>query len=282
MTFKAPNFGIPSSCGGAFAKRISTAFGLFFTGLCLSSSVLHADVTVGEPQQIQEKVELGTNPARMSRTLEIKDEYLWLNNGVRSNVFRLGYTMPFGQNLDWSLKITLPVASLYGVPGNPSSAGDVGFKVTHVFSVAETHAWAGSAEVLINSADQGLGYGQNAMKLQAFYVRFLKDGSIFAPTLVQTFGLENNPDVADLNLTTADFYYVPKLADPKTLLTLDPSLTHDWANDRTYAGLAVTAGRVVGKTFGGTSIVFVKPSMLFGNDRPGDWGVEVGFKVVGF
>jgi len=266
----------------AFTRTGIGKVGLLIAGLGCLSEAASADVTVGEPQEIQKKVDLGTNPAKMTGNVEIKNEYLWLNNGVGSNILRLGYTMPFGPYKDWSLKITMPVASLTGVPGDPTSFGDVGLKVTHVFSVAKTHAWAGTAEVLLDTADEGLGYGQSAIKLQAFYVRFLKGGALFAPTLVHTFGLENNPDLVELNVTTTDFYYVPKLADPKTLLTFDPSLSYDWANDRVYGGLAVTGGRVVGEAFGGNSIVFIKPSMFFGNNRPGDWGVEVGFKVVGF
>ena len=220
----------------AYTLKIIGQVCLLIVGLGWLSEAASADVTVGEPQEIQKKVDLGTNPAKMTGNVEIKNEYLWLNNGVGSNVLRLGYTMPFGPNKDWSLKVTLPVASLYGVPGDPTSVGDVGLKLTHVFSVAKTHAWAGTAEVLLNTADQGLGYGQNAMKLQAFYVRFLKGGALFAPTLVHTFGLENSSGQAELNITTTDFYYVPKLADQKTLLTLDPSVTYDWANDHAYGG----------------------------------------------
>ena len=241
-----------------------------------------ADVNVGQPQEIQQKIELGTNPAKMSRSLELKDEYLWLNNGIGSNIFRIGYSQPFGPNLDWSLKVTFPYAALTGVPGDPTSVGDVGLKLTHVLDVTATHAWAASAEVFLDTADQGLGYGQNAGKATVNYVLFLPSGALFAPTLVQTVGLGGGSAIYDLNVTTTDFYYVPKLADPKTMLTFDPSLTYDWANETIYGGLAVTVGRAIGQAFGGTSIVFIKPSILVGNDRPGDWGVEVGFKVVGF
>jgi hypothetical protein len=41
-------------------------------------------------------------------------------------------------------------------------------------------------------------------------------------------------------------------------------------------------GRVTGPAFGGNGILFVKPSVFVGGDRPSSWGVEVGFKVLGF
>ena len=45
---------------------------------------------------------------------------------------------------------------------------------------------------------------------------------------------------------------------------------------------AENQGRVVGKAFGGNAIVFIKPSVFVGGDRPGSWGLEVGYKVLGF
>ena len=45
---------------------------------------------------------------------------------------------------------------------------------------------------------------------------------------------------------------------------------------------SLTAGRMVGKALGGNAIVFVNPSVLAGGDRPGSWGLELGYKVLGF
>ena len=44
----------------------------------------------------------------------------------------------------------------------------------------------------------------------------------------------------------------------------------------------MTYGRVVGPAFGGTGIVTIKPQVFAGDGRPGDWGLEVGYKVLGF
>ena len=33
---------------------------------------------------------------------------------------------------------------------------------------------------------------------------------------------------------------------------------------------------------GGNAIAFVKPTVFAGGDRPGSWGIEVGYKVLGF
>lgn len=87
---------------------------------------------------------------------------------------------------------------------------------------------------------------------------------------------------ADFNITTFDFYYVPKMKDSRNLVTFDPSLNFDRENNKDYAGLAVTFGRVLGPQLGGNGVLFVKPSLFAGGDRPSDWAVEIGYKVLGF
>ena len=53
-------------------------------------------------------------------------------------------------------------------------------------------------------------------------------------------------------------------------------------SERLSSSVAITAGRVVGKAFGGVAQVYAKPTVMFGNERPGDWSLEIGFKVLGF
>ncbi len=291
MKFRENELKISQTCIGSFREcRQSRGLGFevklllpaALAGMCAWSGVAEAQVEVGVPQQIQEDVELGTNPARMTRSIEIRNEYLSFGDGVGNNTLRLSYTQPFGPAADWSLKVTLPYSSFFGIEGDPSALGDVSFKVTHVLSIGAEQGWAASAEYFADTADPGLGFGQNALKLQIVNVQFLDSGALFAPTLLQTIGLGNEEDDADLNISTVDFYYVPKLADPRTLLTFDPNVTYDWTNENAYAGLSITAGRMIGQAFGGNMIAYAKPSVFAGGDRPSDWGLEVGFKVIGF
>lgn len=51
---------------------------------------------------------------------------------------------------------------------------------------------------------------------------------------------------------------------------------------RVSPSLSVTLGYVTDTGLPGTSSFFIKPSAAFGNERAFDWGIEVGFKVVGF
>lgn len=111
---------------------------------------------------------------------------------------------------------------------------------------------------------------------------FLTGGHIFAPAAVQTKSLGGNSARAKVNNTVFDFYYVPRLSDPKTFVTVDPALSFDWEREKTFASLAVTLGRAIGPAFGGNAQVFIKPSVFGGGERPANRGVEVGYKVIGF
>jgi hypothetical protein len=99
---------------------------------------------------------------------------------------------------------------------------------------------------------------------------------------VQSNSVSGQARRADVNTTTFDFYYVPKLADPRNLITVDPAVNLDWENDKEFLSLAVTYGRVTGPAFGGIGIVTVKPTVFAGGDRPADWGIEIGYKLLGF
>ena len=65
-------------------------------------------------------------------------------------------------------------------------------------------------------------------------------------------------------------------------MTFDPAVVHDWENDKTFGSLQVTFGMSTGQAFGGDSQVFIKPGIQIGKDRPVDWSVQIGYKVLNF
>jgi hypothetical protein len=161
--------------------------------------------------------------------------------------------------------------------------GDVSVKVNHLLTLTREYGVVVAGELVFDTASrlEG-GTGKHVFKGNAIYARFLAGGDIFAPAIVHSISLGGDSNRAKVNNTVFDFYYVPKLADPKTFVTFDPALSFDWESDTKFASLAVTIGRAIGPAFGGSSQVFVKPTLFGGGDRPGKWGVELGYKVIGF
>ena len=232
----------------------------------------------------QEKpVENGTDPSKLLSTAEAKYEYLDLAGGIGSGSLRLSFTQPLGEKQDYSLRLRVPISHI-DISGNGShDVGDVSLQLAHVFGLTRKHAFVLQAEAILDTAARPeLGTGKNALKGTFIYAKFLPGGHIFAPALVQTNSVSGQSSRADINSTTVDFYYVPKLADSRNLVTFDPAINFDWEADRQYLSLAVTAGRVLGPQLGGVGVVFIKPSLFAGSERPATWGIELGYKVIGF
>lgn len=229
-----------------------------------------------------EKENNGTDPTRPIRTASVFYEHTDLRGGFTSEVLTFNYTQPLGSGRS-SLKIEMPFSSV-DVFGNRSmAAGDLSLKYTKIPVVTRTHGIVLAAEMVFNTAARPeLGTGKAVFKPQFIYAWFLKGGNIFAPALVHNISLWGNSNRADVNLTTIDLYYVPHLKNPKLYMTLDPAFNIDWENKKQFGALAVTLGYRLGNMLGGKGQMFIKPSTTFLDDRPTNWGIKVGFQVLGF
>lgn len=232
-----------------------------------------------EPKEL----DMGTDPTRVSRSVVARDEHLNLRGGFNSDTLRLKYAMPLGPEQNYGLSLEVPITAVDLLGTRHSSMGDLVLGVTKVFGLTRQGGYVAKAELVFDTADRPeLGTGKNSFRATFAKALFLADGAIFAPALVHEESFSGQRGRTNVGRTTLDFYYVPKLADPRNFVTFDPSIVHDRELKRTYGALAVTLGHAVGKAFGGNQLVFVKPSVFAGADRPADWGLEVGYKLIGF
>jgi len=251
----------------------------------LTAPALAQDANVGavaEKTANSEVVNNGTNPTLLSTTAGIQYTYNDIRGGFSSGLWEAYFGMPFGSRKQFSFQLKVPYAD--SALDDDFGLGDVSLKFTHVVDVNASRGIAYTAELFLDTADRpDLGNGQEVLEFSAFYAKFLPGGNIFAPALVQTVGLDGKgSNGQDINRTTIDFYYVPKLANPKFFMTFDPALSYDWETDKGFASLQVTFGMLTGKVAGGDSQIFIKPGIYAGADRPLDFSVQVGFKVLGF
>lgn len=250
-----------------------------FIPLCSVLLAGSASIALAE----EAKIDNGTNPTIFSNSFAATFEHLDLSPSGNSNSLKLNLSFPMGANSDWTIKFKVPVQSVDVLGNNGYALGDASITIGHVFGLTEKQGFAVLGEMIFDTADRPeLGTGKNVFKGTFAYVKFLESGAIFAPTLVQSNSFSGDSNRAKVNMSTIDFYYVPQLANPKNLITFDPSINKDWESNKEFLGLAVTYGRVLGKAFGGNAIATVKPSVSIGSDRPNTWGVELGYKVIGF
>ncbi|MET0813576.1 MAG: hypothetical protein ABWX88_00125 [Pseudoxanthomonas sp.] len=224
----------------------------------------------------------GTDPTRMSRSATLTYEHLDLLQGFQHDMFRLEGVFPLGAKKNWSTRLRLPVVSTDTAGDDDYGFGDVSVQLAHVFGMTRKRGFVAQGEFTFDTASRDeLGGGQTVFKGTLIYAKFLPHG-IFAPALVHSVDVGGGGgDRPDVSITTIDFYYVPKLSGGK-YATFDPAINYDWENDRQFASLAVTLGKSIGPAFGGNSQIYIKPSFQIGAERASDWGVEVGYKVIGF
>jgi hypothetical protein len=225
----------------------------------------------------------GTDPSRFSNTAGVQWEHLDLRQGFAIDTVNFSYAQPFGKKSDYNFRLRVPMVRTDVLGNDDFGVGDFSLKVNHVAALAKTHAVILSAEMAFDTAGRTeLGTGKNVIKPAIVYAMFLNGGHIFAPAVVHSASVWGDDRRAKVNNTVFDFYYVPHLGNPKFFMTVDPALTLDWTGKKEFASLAVTAGVSTGPVFGGNGQVFIKPTVFAGSDRPASWGVEVGYKVIGF
>lgn len=233
------------------------------------------------PAAEQRPADNGTDPTRVSRMAQVKFEYLALRENFHSSTLKLWYTTPLGRP-GLSAVFKLPVTQVDVLGNDGAGLGDVSVQIGKVFGLTRQGGNVVQGEMIFDTATRPeLGGGQNVFK--GTYVRaFFRKHGILAPSIVHNVGMWGKYSQLDVNLSTIDLYYVPKMRDPRNLVTFDPNYSYNWENHNRFASLAVTLGRVLGPAFGGQQIVLVKPAFVFGGDRPNKWGVELTYRVIGF
>lgn len=247
--------------------------------LFLSSPLLLAPAVTAE-----ETYDTGTDPTKLRSSAQLRFETLDLRSGFTSNTLYLRFAQPLGTRQRSSIEVKLPIVSCDVLGEDDYSTGDFSLRFAHVPVLTRQYGLLFTVEAVFDSADgPARGAGSNVLKAGVTYARFLPGGRIFAPTIQHAFTVGDRDAGRDkVSDTVVDFYYVPKLPNPRAYATIDPALSYDWESDTLSPSLAVTLGRVIDTGLPGTSSLFVKPSVGIGDDRAFDWGMEVGFKVVGF
>ncbi len=234
-------------------------------------------------QEADKEVNNGTDPTKPPKLLQVSYAFNELRQGFRSDLIKLTYQTPIDPDRRIVGVVRVPLVSTDVLGRSGYGLGDIELGINKVLSITPKHGTVLRADFILNSADRvERGTGKNVLKLTGIYAYFLPDGAIFAPSLVQSNSLWGDGDRKAVNFTTVDFYYVPKLANRKLFVTLDPNINYNWEAEDFFAGFAVTLGCSLGPSMGGTSQVYVKPQILFGSERPSNWGIEIGYKLLGF
>jgi hypothetical protein len=231
-----------------------------------------------EPQKEND----GTDPTRPINQARLSYEHVDLRNGLRAENVVGFWDQPFGDGY-WISRVRVPFVATNALGDASLGLGDASFRIARVLSVSKKGGNVFQMEIIAPTAGRDE-WGQGKWQLKPTFIQafFLKDGMIIAPSLLHQFSFAGSSRRADVNVTTFDLYIVPKLANNKLFMTIDPAINYDWERKDTFGALAVTLGYNTGKFLGGQGQVFVKPATGIGGDRPFNWSIMAGVSVLGF
>ena len=246
----------------------------------------------------------GTNPVNFQRDLRFYNEYSWLNTAGDGNQNVL--TMEYRQALfdgEWQFRARVPYVSSLSADFNndgiddidESGLGDANFRLMKKPWFKGRHAIAIAMEFFLNTASEdALGAGTTTLAPQIFYAYFFgrnpipipgyRGGGLFAPGLQYRFSIDEDAGRSDTDAIAIDINYLAMSEDKTRWLYVNPQILSDRENDQDYAFFDIEFGWMMAKwnpNLKGQSF-YIRPTFTIGADRPTDYGIELGYKFVGW
>ncbi len=244
----------------------------------------------------------GTNPINFQRDLRIYNEYLWLNTAGdgNQNLTTLEFRTPFAGG-KWQFRTRIPYSVLNAdLNGDgmddidDSGFGDINFRLMTVPVLKGANGFAVGLEAFLNTASEdSLGAGSTSLAPVVFWGHFFrggfgpwKKGGLFAPGLQYKFSVDEDEGRDKTEQVILDINLLLMAEDGQSWLFAEPQIVFDLENDAEFAIMDIEFGWMMTKwlpDMKGQSF-YLRPTFTIGSgsDRPTDYGIEVGYKFVGW
>lgn len=281
--------------------KIFKKTGLILTAIIImiafSTNGFAADLAKEEATDKKDKT--GTNPVNFQRDLRLYNEYSELNTegDGNQNLTTLEFRTPFaGGKWQWRVRARYNwIEADLNDDGtddiDESGLSDTDMRFLTVPYLKGVNAFAVALEVFFDTASEDeLGSGTTSLGPQVFYVRFFrggflawKGGGLFAPGLQYKFSVDEDDGRDDTDQVLIDLNLLVMAKDKQSWFFTDPQIVFDNENDTEFALLDFEFGWMMSKwtDLRGHSF-YVRPMLGVGADRPADYSVEIGYKVVGW
>jgi len=243
----------------------------------------------------------GTNPINF-QDLRIYNEYLWLNTAGdgNQNLTTLEFRTPFAGG-KWQFRTRIPYSVLNAdLNGDgmddidDSGFGDINFRLMTVPVLKGANGFAVGLEAFLNTASEdSLGAGSTSLAPVVFWGHFFrggfgpwKKGGLFAPGLQYKFSVDEDEGRDKTEQVILDINLLLMAEDGQSWLFAEPQIVFDLENDAEFAIMDIEFGWMMTKwlpDMKGQSF-YLRPTFTIGSgsDRPTDYGIEVGYKFVGW
>jgi hypothetical protein len=286
-------------------KRVTCALGALLAMIALAlPSLAAAQETSAADNANDTSDKSGTNPVNFQRDLRFYNETSWLNTAGDGNQNVL--TTEYRQGLfdgEWQFRIKAPIVTSLTADFDDdgfddldeSGVGDVNFRLLKKPWTKGPHAIAIALEVFLDTASEdALGAGNTTLGPQIFYAYFFgknpipipgyRGGGLFAPGLQYRFSVDEADGRSETDAIAIDINYLAMSEDKTRWVFINPQILSDRENDQDYAFFDIEFGWMMAKwnpDLKGQSF-YVRPTFTIGADRPTDWGIEFGYKFVGW
>jgi hypothetical protein len=262
--------------------------GLLITGLMLTNAQAKEDA---KPAVKKDKT--GTNPVNFQRDLRIYNEFTWLNTAGdgTQNLTTLEFRTPLLEG-KWQWRVRTRYNSITAdlnddniddIDEDGMGDTDMRFITVPILNMASKTALALGLEVFFDTAsDDALGAGSTSLGPQVFFVKFFSRG-LFAPGLQYIFSVDEDDGRAEVDQFLIDLNLLIMAKDKQSWFFTDPQIVFDNENDYEFAIVDLEYGWMMSKWIDlpGHSF-YVRPSFGVGGDRPTDYSVELGYKMIGW
>ena len=237
----------------------------------------------------------GTNPINFSFDARVYNEYQWLNTAGdgSQNITTFEFRAPFADG-KWQFRTRLRATGLKADFNNDGrddvderGFGDMDFRLLTVvhMNTQKKFAIATGLEVFLNTASHDA-LGSNAISLgpQVFAVFFEPFGGMFdliAPAYQHKFSVYEESGANRVHQGFIDVFALKTSSDKKKWVLINPTAIFDYENDIQFVTVDFEVGMMLDDVFGtkGHS-AYLRPSVAIGNDRPYDYSVECGYKII--
>lgn len=251
--------------------------GVFLVALVMTASLANAVLAQ------EQKDTSGTNPAVITTTLSLSNEYRFLPGGDYYDQMLFRFTQPFADGKA-GVRLTLPLDATNAAGNGEFGIGDISAKVSWIPYVSRQQAFVLSGEIYAPTASQDvLGTGKWVAAPGITWAWFASREIIIAPAYIQNFSFAGDGDRANVNRGDFDLYAVYRPQGKRWWLTSDLTVSHDFEADATPMTWEIQLGWNVAQLNNGAAVnAYVRPGVGIGRDRPYDANIEAGISLVNF
>lgn len=275
----------------------AVTFTNFLLGWQSVSSFAQGDAEVPTKEEVKAKFEkdkTGTNPMNFTFDARLYNEFQWLNTAGdgEQNITTFEFRAPFVDG-KWQFRGKIRGTFLNADLNNDgnddvdeSGFGDMDLRfmtIPYIDLKKRTAVALGAEFFLPTASEDALGTGAWTAAPLIFlgYFNPFGPGSIVVPGYQHkiSFAEEDGRDKVHQGLI--DFFMVKTFNNNQYWGFIDPQILLDYENDKQFMLLELQAGMMTDRYFGtkGHS-AYIMPSFGVGADRPYDFSIEVGYKIV--